>query len=61
MDKVSKEPHIYTYMLLVFLITITITYQSDIISSIKAMSLQCSTDYVLDLPIPNIENIKNEH
>ena len=49
---------VYIFFLLALIIILNIGYQSDLISAIKAVGIQCKVDYVLDIPDPEIENIK---
>ncbi len=49
---------VYIFFLLALIIILNIGYQSDLISAIKAVGIQCKIDYVIDIPDPEIENIK---
>lgn len=49
---------VYIFFLLALIIILNIGYQSDLVSAIKAVGIQCKVDYVLDIPDPEIENIE---
>jgi len=60
MDESSLWYRVYIFIFLAFIIALNISYQNDLVSAIKAIGLQCKIDYVLDIPEPEIEDIKHE-
>lgn len=50
---------VFNILLLTIVNTILISaFQRDIISSVRAVGVQCNVDYIIEIPVPEIEDIK---
>lgn len=60
MPTVDKIFYVFVFNLcaIILLLVLYVTFQNDIISSVRAVGIQCNADYTIDIPDPSIENLK---
>ena len=49
---------VYNFYATVILIVLFVTFQNNIIASVRAVGIQCKVDYTIEIPDPKIENIR---